>query len=84
MNTPNPNPSNPPPILQKPEASSSAAFVGGTPLAAITVWCIENLYLKPRGLPLLDSYAAVAFGSAGAIFFGELWLVAKRLLDRIR
>lgn len=74
--------------LAKPlDSSSKAALVGGTPLATITVWYLEEVYCKPRGITM-STPVAVAFGVIGATFFGELWsfftLLAQKLLERLK
>lgn len=60
--------------------SSKAAFIGGTPLAVVTVWAIETFYLPPGDH--LPATVAVAAGTIGATVFGELWKAFKALLDR--
>lgn len=66
MNEPNPT-------LNKPiDSSTKATVLGGLPLATVTVWWLQNIYLKPRGLTL-DVPTATAFGILGAAVFGEVW-----------
>lgn len=55
--------------------------MGGAPLATVVVWVIENFFLPPN--VTLNATAAAGLGIVGATVFGELWVVFKRLLDRI-
>lgn len=80
MNAPDPLPP-PPPIFRPIERSTTAALVGGAPLAIVTVWVIQTYWL-PKG-QTLDATTATAFGTVGSIFFGELWLVVRAALDRL-
>lgn len=74
-------------ILKPLDQSSKAALLGGTPLATVTVWCLDNFFVKPRGLEMEPS-VTVAFGIIGAVFFGEVWLIftniAKLLLEKLK
>lgn len=68
-------------VFQVPNTSTTAALVGGVPIAVATIWYIEN-FMLPAGYEI-DATVAVALGSIGTVIFGELAKVAKRLLDRI-
>lgn len=80
MNTPEPKPDNGS-ILKPLDSSSKAAIVGGMPLAVATVWFIQE-FVVPAG-KVIEPTVAMALGTVGATVFGELWVVFKRLLDRI-
>lgn len=71
----------PQPVLKPLDDSSKAALLGGAPLAIVSVWLTQNFFLPPD--TTLDPTAAVAIGTVGATLFGELWIVFKRLLDKI-
>lgn len=77
MNTSAPVPEK---IFKPIEHSTTAALAGGAPLAIITVWVIETYWLPPH--THLDATVATAFGTIGAIAFGEVWLVVRTALDR--
>lgn len=76
MNTPNPVPT-PAPVLKKPDGSSTASLVAGTPLAVLCVMLFQQVTGHP-----LDATAATAVGSIGATVLGELVMIVKRLLNK--
>lgn len=68
-------------ILRPLDETTKASLIGGSPLAIITVWAIENFALPPG--THLDATVAIAFGTVGTVFFGELWLTFKRFLNHL-
>lgn len=70
-----------PTVMRSIDATTKASIFGGTPVAVVTVWLIEHVWLAPG--EHLDSTVAVAMGTVGAVVFGELWMTFQRLLRRI-
>lgn len=81
MNTPEPTGSNPamaPAVRENSVRNvATAATLGGTPLAIVSVMLWESY----TGVTL-DSIRAAAIGSVGAGFFGYFWHYVTRFLDR--